>query len=119
MKLKDRVAIITGAARGIGKAIALTFVREGAKVALIDVDKEKLEILKNKIEKKKGEVIDIFCNITKSSEVKEMVNQVRKTFGRVDILVNNAGITRDAQIKKHDGRELGPRDRRQSERHLQ
>jgi 3-oxoacyl-[acyl-carrier protein] reductase len=99
MKLKDRVAIVTGAARGIGRAIALTFVREGAKVALVDVDKEKLGILKNEIEKKKGNVITIPCDITKSSEVRAMVDQVRKSFGRVDILVNNAGIIRRGTIE--------------------
>jgi len=99
MKLKDRVAIITGAARGIGKAIALTFVREGAKVVLVDVDKEKLEILQNEIKKRKGEVITTSCNITKSSEVMAMVNQAHKTFGRIDILVNNAGIIRRGTIE--------------------
>ncbi len=99
MKLKDRVGIITGAARGIGKAIALTFVREGAKVVLVDVDKEKLEILQNEIKKRKGEVITTSCNITKSSEVMAMVNQAHKTFGRIDILVNNAGIIRRGTIE--------------------
>jgi 3-oxoacyl-[acyl-carrier protein] reductase len=99
MKLKDRVAIVTGGARGIGKAIALAFVREGAKVALVDVDKEKLEVLKNEIEKKKGKVIVIPCDITKSSNVKEMVDQVRKGFSRIDILVNNAGIIRRGTIE--------------------
>jgi 3-oxoacyl-[acyl-carrier protein] reductase len=99
MKLKDRVGIITGAARGIGKAIALTFVREGAKVVLVDVDKEKLEILQNEIKKRKGEVITTSCNITKSSEVMAMVNQTHKAFGRIDILVNNAGIIRRGTIE--------------------
>ena len=99
MKLKDRVAIVTGGARGIGKAIALAFVGEGAKVALVDVDKEKLEILKNEIEKKKGKVITISRDITKSSEVTVMVDQVRNAFGRVDILVNNAGIIRRGTIE--------------------
>jgi 3-oxoacyl-[acyl-carrier protein] reductase len=99
MKLKDRVAIITGAARGIGKAIALTFVREGAKVVLADVDKEKLEILQNEIKKIKGGVITTSCNITNSSEVMAMVNQTHKTFGRIDILVNNAGIIRRGTIE--------------------
>ena len=99
MKLKDRVGIITGAARGIGKAIALTFVREGAKVVLVDVDKEKLEILQNEIKKRKGEVITTSCNITKSSEVMAMVNQAHKAFGRIDILVNNAGIIRRGTIE--------------------
>jgi 3-oxoacyl-[acyl-carrier protein] reductase len=99
MKLKDRVGMITGAARGIGKAIALTFVREGAKVALVDVDKEMLENLKNEIEEKKGEAITVPCDITKSAEVKAVVEQVQKAFGRIDILVNNAGIIRRGTIE--------------------
>jgi len=99
MKLKNRVAIITGAARGIGKAIALTFVREGAKVALVDVDQKQLETLKNEIEKRKGKSVNISCDITKSPEVKVMANQVQKAFGRIDILVNNAGIIRRGTIE--------------------
>lgn len=99
MKLKDRVAIITGGARGIGKAIALTFAKEGATVALVDVDQEKLKILKNEVEKSKGEVITIPCNITKSPEVNAMVNQVYASFRRIDILVNNAGIIRRGTIE--------------------
>jgi 3-oxoacyl-[acyl-carrier protein] reductase len=98
MKLKDRVVIVTGGARGIGKAIALSFVREGAKVALVDVDKDKLEVLKNEFEKEKRKVIAIPCDITKSSEVDGMVNQIHKKFGRIDILVNNAGIIRRGTI---------------------
>jgi 3-oxoacyl-[acyl-carrier protein] reductase len=98
MKLKNRVAIVTGAARGIGKAIALTFLREGAKVAIIDLDKERLEILKKEINKENKEAMTIFCDITKSSEVNGMVDQVYKTLGRIDILVNNAGIIRRGTI---------------------
>jgi 3-oxoacyl-[acyl-carrier protein] reductase len=98
MKLKDRVAIVTGGARGIGKAIALTFVREGSKVALVDVDTGILEIAKNEIKKTREEVIIISCDVTKSVEVKAMVNQVQKAFGRIDILVNNAGIIRRGTI---------------------
>ena len=99
MKLKDRVAIVTGSARGIGKSISLAFVREDAKVGLVDVDKEKLEVLKNEIGKEKGKVIAIPCDITKSAEVKAMVDQVRNAFGRIDILVNNAGIIRRGTIE--------------------
>jgi len=99
MKLKDRVAIVTGGARGIGKAIALTFVREGAKVAIVDVDKEGLNILKNEIMENRREVITLSCDITHSAEVREMVSQVQKAFGRINILVNNAGIIRRGTIE--------------------
>jgi 3-oxoacyl-[acyl-carrier protein] reductase len=99
VKLKGRVTIVTGGARGIGKAISLTFLREGAKVAIIDSDKERLEIVKKEIEKENKEVSVLPCDITKSSEVNGMVNQVHKKFGRVDILVNNAGIIRRGTIE--------------------
>jgi 3-oxoacyl-[acyl-carrier protein] reductase len=100
MKLKNRVAIVTGGARGIGKAIVRTFVREGAKVAFVDIEEiKKLEALKKEFEKMGGEVITISCDITKSSDVNEMVGKVQKAFGRVDILVNNAGIIRRGTIE--------------------
>jgi 3-oxoacyl-[acyl-carrier protein] reductase len=98
MRLRGRAAIITGAARGIGKAIATTFLREGAKVAIIDSDRERLEILKKDMGKENKEVMTIFCDITKSSEVNGMVDQVYKALGRIDILVNNAGIIRRGTI---------------------
>jgi len=99
MKLEGRAAIITGAARGIGKSIALSFLREGAKVALVDVDKGIVETAKNEIKQNREEVIAIPCDITKSTEVKAMVGQVYKAFGRIDILVNNAGIIRRGTIE--------------------
>jgi len=99
MKLKDRVAMVTGGARGIGKAIALGLLREGAKVAVIDSDQERLEMLKKETGKEKGKFTVISCDITKSGDVKEMVDRVRKEFGRIDILVNNAGIIRRGTIE--------------------
>jgi 3-oxoacyl-[acyl-carrier protein] reductase len=99
MKLKDRVAIITGGARGIGKAVAITFIREGAKVVLVDVDRVKLEIVKDEIGRGRGGVITISCDITKTVDVAEMVEQTYQTFGCIDILVNNAGIIRRGTIE--------------------
>ena len=99
MKFKNRVAIITGGARGIGKAISLALIREGAKIALVDVDKVVLEATRNEIKKSSGEVIAIPCDITKSVEVKAMVDKVRSALGRIDILVNNAGIIRRGTIE--------------------
>lgn len=99
MRLKGRVAIITGGARGIGKAIVLALVREGVKVAIVDFDKEGAIALKDRIEKEQGEAIAIPCDVSKSSEVKAMVDQVKKAFNRIDILVNNAGIIRRGTIE--------------------
>lgn len=99
MRLKGRVAIITGGARGIGKAIALALVREGAKIAIVDFDKEGAFALKDQIEKEQGQAIAIPCDVSKSSEVKAMVDQVKKVFNRIDILVNNAGIIRRGTIE--------------------
>ena len=99
MKLRDRVAIVTGGARGIGKAIVLGFLREGARVAIVDSDKERLEMLRREIGTEKKEVKFIPCDITKSGDVKEMVDHVRREFGRIDILVNNAGIIRRGTIE--------------------
>lgn len=99
MKLKNRVAIVTGAARGIGRAIALTFVREGARVGLVDMDRDTLERVREEIEKRKGEALSLPCDITKNLQVIEMVDRVQKAFGRVDILVNNAGIIRRGTIE--------------------
>jgi len=99
MKLKDRVAIITGGARGMGKAIGSAFVREGAKVCLIDVDKGMLETAKNEIRKSREEILAFPCDITKSTDVRAVMNQIQKTLGRIDILVNNAGIIRRGTIE--------------------
>ena len=99
MKLKGRVAIITGGARGIGKAVALTFVREGANIGIVDVDRERAETLQREIIGKEGHAMTLSCDISKSYEVHDMVRQVRGAFGRVDILVNNAGIIRRGTIE--------------------
>ncbi len=97
VKFKDRVAIVTGGARGIGKAIALALLREGAKVILVDVDEDRLEASKK--EMREGVVRSIPLDITKHSEVRGMVSQVLESFGRIDILVNNAGIIRRGTIE--------------------
>jgi len=93
------VAIVTGAARGIGKAIAWAFVREGAKVALVDVEKAPLEDFQEEIRRKGGQSVAILCDVSKATEVKKMVDQVQRAFGRIDILVNNAGIIRRGTIE--------------------
>ena len=99
MKLKDRVAIVTGGAKGIGKAIVLVFLREGAKVAVFDSDVPRLDLLKKKMAKEAERILSVPCNITRSSDVMKGVDRVHKGFGRIDILVNNAGIIRRGTIE--------------------
>ena len=99
MRLKDRVAIVTGAARGIGRAVAWIFVREGAKVVLVDLEKAGLEALQEEVRKRGGEALAVPCDVSKVSEVKEMVEKVLRIFSRIDILVNNAGIIRRGTIE--------------------
>ena len=99
MKLKDRVAIISGAAAGIGLATAKLFLEEGAKVAICDISTEKIAQAAQDLSSL-GTVRPFVVNIADKQQVTEMVEAVAKEFGRIDILINNAGITKDAQFYK-------------------
>lgn len=97
MRLKDKVALITGGARGIGRATAELFLREGARVAVVDVDQnEVLQAAQEMGENAFGLAMDV----TSQSSVSEAVEKVIAHFGTIDILINNAGILRDAQLAK-------------------
>lgn len=100
MRLKDKVAIITGAANGLGLAAAETFAREGAKVALADYDANLGRERAAELKAKGYEVSFFQVDVSDRSSVDEMVRRVAAEFGGIDILVNNAGITRDAMLKK-------------------
>ncbi len=94
MRLADEVAIVTGAARGIGKAIALALKAEGALLVLSDVSDEVHKTVAE-IEAAGGRAIGIVGNVAKSDDCEAMVKLAIDTYGHIDILVNNAGITRD------------------------
>lgn len=97
MRLKDKVALITGGARGIGRATAELFLQEGAKVAVVDVDQnEVLQAAKEMGDNAFGLAMDV----TSQASVSEAVEKIVAHFGAIDILVNNAGILRDAQLSK-------------------
>jgi 3-oxoacyl-[acyl-carrier protein] reductase len=91
MRLKDKVAIITGAGQGIGKEIALTFAREGAKVVVTDITGKEKEVAEE-IKKMGGEAIAVKVDVSKMEDAKKMAEETLRAFGRIDILVNNAGI---------------------------
>ncbi len=103
-RLKDKVAVITGSARGIGAATARTFAREGAQVVICDVNVEQGKALATELNQAVGggESTAIFVpvNVAETESVTALIEATVAHFGRVDILVNNAGITRDAQLKK-------------------
>ncbi|MFQ5924861.1 MAG: SDR family NAD(P)-dependent oxidoreductase [Dehalococcoidia bacterium] len=92
MKLEDKVALVTGAGSGIGKAIALAFAKEGAKVAVNDEDVDGIELTLEEIRKLGGEGFGVKADVSSSQEVKDMFSKLLERFGTLDILVNNAGI---------------------------
>ncbi|MFC1704552.1 3-oxoacyl-[acyl-carrier-protein] reductase [Candidatus Omnitrophota bacterium] len=95
MKLKDKVALITGSARGIGKEIASQFAKEGAAVIISDINAEMAAETSKELASS-GAATDSFAvDVTKLSSVEEMINKILDKFKRIDILVNNAGITKD------------------------
>ncbi|MFB0506653.1 MAG: SDR family NAD(P)-dependent oxidoreductase [Thermodesulfobacteriota bacterium] len=100
MTLERRVALVTGAGRGIGKAIALAFAGEKAHVVINDIcPKDELEKLAGDISALGVQSMAIQADVTQSDQVKEMIGQIEENFGRLDILVNNAGIIRRGTIE--------------------
>jgi len=95
MILKDKVAIITGAARGIGKEIALKLAGEGAKIVICDINQDELKNAQEDIAKLGVEVMTAVVDVSSFQQVMEFINNVLDKFERIDILINNAGITRD------------------------
>src|SRR5579859_3855030 len=100
MRLKDKVAIVTGAGRGLGKGIALKLAREGAKVVVGDVNEADAAGVVAEIEEGGGRAIAIMADISKEAEVEALFAGAASRFGPIDILVNNAGINRDGVLYK-------------------
>lgn len=101
MNLKNKVAVITGAAQGIGRAIATTLAQQGANVVVADIQLEKAETTAKEIMAETGQkVIAVHVDVVDSASVKAMIDRTIDEFERIDILVNNAGTTRDSLIMR-------------------
>ena len=100
MKLQDRIALVTGAASGIGAATARRFAREGATVAINDAKPEGLDAVAGEIRAAGAKALVLPGDVTKKVDCERIVQGVTRTFGRLDILINNAGINRDAMAAK-------------------
>jgi 3-oxoacyl-[acyl-carrier protein] reductase len=104
-RMTNRTAVVTGASRGIGRAIALALGKAGARVVVASNEPENNEKVAGEIRGGGGEAITIFLDLTSAESVKEAFAAVLKQFGHIDILVNNAGITKDGlamRMKKED-----------------
>ena len=98
MRFQGKVAVVTGAASGIGRATAVAFAQEGAAVVIMDKDQEQGEVVAGEIKRQDGDVLVVPVDIAQENEVQTMVEAVTHCWGRLDILVNNAGIYYQADV---------------------
>lgn len=99
MKLTDKVVLVTGGASGIGKSCCLTFAEQGATLAIADINKSGAEEVAAQIKKANGEAIAIQSDVSKESQIKQMIESIYSEYGRLDGIVSNAGIPCTAAIK--------------------
>ena len=110
--LAGRVAFVTGAANGIGRATALAFAREGAAVAVADASEQANQETARMIEAADGRALAIRCDVTQAEAVKAALNKTIGAFGRLDFAFNNAGVEQPPAGSRSHGRRLGPDHRR-------
>lgn len=96
--LKDKITLVTGGARGIGREIAVSFAKEGSDIVICDVNKDVLEDAKKEILSLGRKCITFEADVTNMSQVEGMISKVLDNFKKIDILINNAGITRDGLL---------------------
>lgn len=100
MRLKDKVAVITGSGRGIGEGIVMRFAKEGAKIIVNDVNEADAKNVVGKVTAQGGKAVAVIGSVATRAVVQQMVDTAVKEYGTLDIMINNAGITRDAILHK-------------------
>lgn len=106
MRLKDRVAVITGAGQGIGRAYALGFAAEGARVAVADLDTARAESVAREVREAGGDAVAVTVDVASQDSTRAMADTVVAAFGTIDILVNNAAVFSTLRMKPFE--EIGP-----------
>lgn len=91
-RLKDKIAVITGGAKGIGEADAVLFAEEGAKIVIADIDVDNGKKLSEKIKKEGGDAVFVKVDVTKEDDWKNLMAETKKNYGKINVLVNNAGV---------------------------
>ncbi len=109
--LRDKVAIITGAGRGLGKAFALRFAGEGARLLLPDISLERAEVTVKEIKAAGGEAVAMLTDISEEKDTQKMAEEVRRIYGRVDILLNNAAMYYGVEMRAWDAWTVADWDR--------
>jgi 3-oxoacyl-[acyl-carrier protein] reductase len=97
---KDRVAVVTGASRGIGRSISLALAAKGATIVAVDMDQAATDAIVTELQAAGTKALAVVANVTLPADVERMIDAATEAFGRVDILVNNAGITRDGLLMR-------------------
>jgi len=97
---KDRIAVVTGASRGIGRSISLALAAKGATIVAVDMDQAATDAIVAELQAAGGKALAVVGNVTVAADVERMIEAATEAFGRVDILVNNAGITRDGLLMR-------------------
>ena len=102
MKLSDKIAVVTGAGRGIGEGIALAFAEEGANLVLAARTRKQLDRVAAEVKDKNREALTVECDVSSPAAVEVVAKAAKEKFGRVDILVNNAGVSKRSRLLEYD-----------------
>jgi 3-oxoacyl-[acyl-carrier protein] reductase len=97
---KSKIAVVTGASRGIGRQISLALAREGATIVAVDLDQAATDTVVDELKALGGDALAVVGNVTNPADVEKIIDAAMEKYGRVDILVNNAGITRDGLMMR-------------------